>query len=853
MGLRKVASMATPFSIEVQPTIPPRLARLSELSENLRYTWDRRTRGLFARLEPQLWDDVGHNPKVFLRRVSQSVLEHAATDTVYLDEFDRIVARHDAYMAGTARGESSLPDDALIAYFSAEFGFHESVNLYSGGLGILAADHCKAASDMSLPFVGVSLLYRQGYFNQTIDAEGNQIVSHRIADFADLPIAPVFDENGGERTVHLRIAGRSVAVRIWRAQAGRVALFLLDTDLPENDPSDREITHQLYGGDQRMRICQEIVMGIGGVRALRAVGLAPTVWHLNEGHAAFAIIERARELVAAGHDFDTAFESVAGSTVFTTHTPVPAGHDVFSESLVDEYFHEMYAQLGIDRARFMNLGFKSDEGSGFNQTALAIRGSRYRNAVSRIHRRTSARLSAALWPQIPDAENPIDSVTNGVHVATFLARDWVELFDSSFGGEWRNRIRSTEYWENLSRIPNHMFWSIRQTLKSRLLEDLRVRLRAQYVRNGIGDFEIDRALRYIDPTEPTVLTIGFARRFATYKRATLLLQDEERFHRLLSNTSCPVLVIFAGKAHPADHPGQELIRRIARLSERPEFNGRILLVEGYDLALGRQLVAGVDVWLNTPEYPLEASGTSGQKAAINGGINLSVLDGWWGEGYDGTNGWAIKPSSSHDADRRLREEATQLYDILESAVIPLYYERNIHGYSQGWIERSKRSMATILPRFNAERMVGEYVDRLYAPADARHRMLDAGRLTSAKTLADWLQRVRLAWPHVALRRVDAVPTTATYGEPVCIDIAAALRGLSPEDVRIELVAQWSDAPETHDAFAFGWSGIIEETQEHRFTVEFAPKRCGLLAYNIRAYPRHALLAHPHETGLMTWL
>ncbi|MBV8222832.1 MAG: alpha-glucan family phosphorylase, partial [Candidatus Eremiobacteraeota bacterium] len=680
---------ATEFTIEIQPKIPERIERLSELADNLRFSWDRTTRSLFARLNLILWESVGHNPKVFLRRVEERRLQQASEDPVYLDSYDRVVSRFDTYLRETPRGEATLGPDDLVAYFSAEYGFHESFQIYSGGLGILAADHCKAASDSGLPFVAVGLLYRQGYFQQTLDGDGNQHAAYIPSDVQDLPVSLARNAAGDEVRARVRIGQHDVQLRPWLARAGRLQLVLLDTDLPENAEVDRGITFKLYGGDLDTRIKQEIVLGIGGVRALRALGWAPSVWHINEGHAAFSVLERCREFVESGLDFPSALEAVAASTIFTTHTPVPAGHDVFGHDMIDHYLGDLIKQLKLSVKDVGELGLKPGDGDGFNQTALGIHGSRYHNGVSRIHRDVSAELLGPLWPQLPADENPMSYITNGVHVGTFLAREWVNLFDTTLGAEWRGAQRDPEFWYRLDTIPDQLFWSVRQQIKANLITELRSRLTTQFRRNGVFETQIERTLRMLNADDPNVLLIGFARRFATYKRATLILHDPDRLARIVGAKERPVVFVFAGKAHPADVPGQEMIRKLFEASRDPRFEGHILVVEGYDLALARHMVSGVDIWLNTPRYPLEASGTSGQKAGINGVLNLSVLDGWWGEGYDGHNGWGIRPYPVNaDNERRDREEAANLYDILEQEVVPLYYERAAIGYSKRWVERS---------------------------------------------------------------------------------------------------------------------------------------------------------------------
>jgi starch phosphorylase len=845
------------FTLEVNPKIPRRLARLEELATNLWYSWDRPTRTLFARLHPGLWDAVGHNPKLFLRRIDEQRLVDAVDDQVFLATYNRVLSAYDTYHSEPMRpsGQESLGEHDLVAYFCFEFGLHESFPIYSGGLGILAGDHCKAASDMRLPFIAVGLLYRQGYFTQTINSEGQQVATYHDADFDDLPISPVLEDDGNELIVRVPLAGRQVAVKVWQAIIGHVRLILLDTDLEENTPEDRDIAHQLYGGDRHTRIRQEIILGIGGPRALSAMGLKPTVWHINEGHAAFLILERIRMLRQAGLDFASALEAVAVNTVFTTHTPVPAGHDHFAPDMIEAYFRDFLPELGISRDELMALGRK-DGSPDFNMTALAIRGSRRHNGVSRIHGGVSSRICADLWPQIEAEENPMTYVTNGVHVPTFLALEWIELFDQFLGYEWRHRMSDPGFWSRIDRIPDHLFWSVHQSLKSQMLQLIRHRITHQHLRNHGSQAHLDRMFRYADPANPNVLTIGFARRFATYKRATLLFENLDWLREIVADGERPVLFIFAGKAHPADQPGQELIRQIYHIMHMPEFVGKVLLAEGYDLNMARRLVAGVDVWLNNPVYPLEASGTSGMKAGINGVLNLSVLDGWWGEGYDGTNGWAIKPAPENmDEYRRNKEDSQTLYELLQDQVIPLYYKRDKFGYSPEWVKMAKTSIATLLPRFNASRMVSEYVSRFYLPAAKAGRYLAQENYARARSLAQWKQRVRAAWPGVTLRRLDTPPRRIRFGEEVRIEVGVRLNGLQPEDVVVELLLTRGNKHHAEDAhrYRFRFDRLDGETGEHRFVLDLAPSLCGRLDYRIRAYPSHALLTHPLEMGLMVWL
>jgi len=848
----------TPFTLEVAPTLPPRLARLEELANDLWYSWNLPVRGLYARLDPQLWDAVGHSPKAFLRQVDEKRLLAAAEDSAYLGDFSRVLSAYDSYLAQPPRRPNGdwLGEDDLVAYFCAEFGFHESFPIYSGGLGILAGDHCKAASDSGMPFVGIGLLYRQGYFFQTFDNDGNQQATYHDSDFDALPTTPARGPAGGELHVAVELPGRTVQVKIWQARVGKVRLYLLDTDLEVNAESDRGIAHQLYGGDRKTRIEQEIVLGVGGVRALEALGLRPTVWHINEGHAAFLVLERARMLAVQGVDFAAALEAVAASTVFTTHTAVPAGHDHFADEMILRYFEDFCRGLGVDPEVLLALGH-TPQSPDFNMTALAIRGSRHHNGVSRIHRDVSARMLRDLWPQVAPDENPIEHVTNGVHVLKFVAPEWHDIFERFLGVEWMQRLSDRDYWARVDRIPDHIFWSVRQYLKAQMLHLVRDRVRAQLIRNRGSESHLDRLFRFADASDPNVLTIGFARRFATYKRSTLLFEDLNALRAIVADAARPVLFIFAGKAHPADMPGQDLIRQIMRMAKLPEFEGRFLLVENYDLQLARRLVSGVDVWLNNPVHPLEASGTSGMKAAMNGVLNLSVLDGWWEEGYQRDNGWAIKPASDRLEQRdRDHEEARTLYELLQDRVLPLYYTRGSMGFSPGWVHMAKRAIASLLPQFNSTRMLAEYVAKLYRPASQLGRRYQEAAYAVARDVSRWKARVRAAWPQVTLRRIDVPQRRVVFGASVHLEVAVRLVGLAPEDVTVELLLSPTVAPNANGVphrIRFVPRIADGPAEEVRYELDLAPDLCGKLNYRIRAFPSHPMLAHPLELGLMAWI
>ncbi len=847
----------THFFLEVHPRIPHRLVRLEDLATNLWYTWDRPTRSLFAWLHPGLWDAVGHSPKAFLKRIDEKRLVDAAEDPAFLTAFDGVLSAYDSYHGELKRHEpdAGLGQDDLVAYFCAEFGFHESLPIYAGGLGILAGDHCKAASDLRLPFVAVGLLYRQGYFSQTIDGEGHQLAAYTDSDFEDLPVSPVHREDRGDLHVAFELAGRKVQAKVWQARVGHVTLFLLDTDVPANRAADRRITHRLYGGDGHTRIEQEIVLGVGGARALAAMGLKPTVWHINEGHAAFLVLERMRTIMRGGVELASALEAVASDTVFTTHTAVAAGHDQFTKETVERYFGDLLREFSLAPEALLALGATpgSDE---FDMTALAMRGSRFHNGVSRVHRDVTAEMLRELWPQIPVDEKPVGYVTNGVHTASFLSSQMTALFDRFVDRAWARGLTEQQWREGVERIPDELFWSARRNLKAGLLQIVRSRIRVRHVRNQGGEAHLDRLFKLVDPDNPNVLTIGFARRFAAYKRAMLLFDNLDWLREIVSDRDRPVVFIFAGKAHPADVPGQELIRRVHEVARMPALEGKILLVEGYDLHLSRRLVAGVDVWLNNPVYPLEACGTSGMKAAMNGAINLSVLDGWWAEGYEGDNGWAIKPESLVlDEQRRDHEEAHTIYEILQDQVLPLYYARGDTGYPQEWTRMAKRSIASVMPRFRAARMIGEYVARFYLPASHQGRQLAEQQFAPAARIAAWKARVRTAWPQVSLRRLDTPRQRIGFGENIAVEVGAKLSDLSPEDIVVELLMTRLDGDSGEERvlkYPLVSTGRID-AGEHVFRLDVAPELCGKIDYRIRAYPRPEALTHPFEMGLMLWV
>jgi starch phosphorylase len=701
--------------------LPREVTALYDLAYNLWWSWSPRARRLFNTIDPAAWSEY-RNPVQMLINVDREKWESLLQSDPFMGSYHSLIREFQNYMNpdGSTWFERTHPeyDQGPIVYFSSEYGLHECFNIYSGGLGVLSGDHCKSASDLGLPFVAVGLLYRHGYFRQAVDADGRQQHIYPSYDFTRLPVRPAAGPTGRPVLIEVDLPGREVFAKIWVAQVGRIPLVLLDTDIAQNDPADRPVTGLLYVRGREMRLAQEIVLGVGGVRALRALGIDPRVWHLNEGHSAFLQFERLREMLdAAGGRLEPAiFSRLRASSVFTTHTPVPAGNEQFDEVLIRKYFQDWTAGLGMSMQELLALG-RGEPGDGtqpFNLTALAIRSCGHTNGVSQLHAEVSWRMWRHLFPEAVQGERAILGITNGIHTATWLGLEMLELFNRRLGLQWREMLLSGEGWQQIHDVPASELWQTHQTQKERLARFVRLRMRDQYARHGRSPDELREVS---DQFDVNCLTLGFARRFATYKRAALLFSDMHRLRSLVGDPERPVQLVIAGKAHPADHPGQELIQHIYQLSQSGALRGRIFFLEDYDMRVGRILVQGVDVWLNTPRRPMEASGTSGQKAAANGCLNLSVLDGWWPEGFDGHNGWSVGTGSRYDDhEAHDREDALSLYETLEQQVIPTYYERDEGGLPQRWIEMMKSSIASITPRFSSSRMVREYVERSYLPA-----------------------------------------------------------------------------------------------------------------------------------------
>ena len=865
-------------TFDVIPALPSAIEGLRAAAYNLRWTWDHETIELFRRLDPDLWESSGHNPVLMLGIIEQQKLEAAARDDAFLAHLQRVSSGLDSYLEGNVTWFGKLQQASgnklLAAYFSAEFGLTECLSIFAGGLGILAGDHLKSSSDLGIPLVGVGLLYQQGYFRQYTNQAGWQQESYEDNDFTNLPVSPILDIAGRPLTVGLEFPGREVRAQVWGAQVGRVTLYLLDTNIAANaNAEDRMITYQVYGGDREMRIRQEIVLGIGGYRALRALGLEPTVYHMNEGHSAFLALERIRQLMEGRNlTFVEARELASASLVFTTHTPVEAGQDYFSPELMDRYFGAFARRLGLSMREFLLLGRKAPADLGeFCMTVLALRLASHSNGVSKLHGDVSRRMWQVLWPAVPLDEIPIRHVTNGVHFRSWISLEMNQLYDRYLGPRWHEEPADQQVWNRVHSISSEELWRGHERRRDRLVAWVRNRVRAQRVKRGAPPSEIAAAQEVLSPN---ALTIGFARRFATYKRATLILRDVPRLERLLMDSERPAQLIFSGKAHPRDDAGKELIRQITGLTRQPALGRHIVFIEDYDMAVARALVQGCDVWLNTPRRPLEASGTSGMKAAANGALNLSTLDGWWDEVWHAREetlgatrfrrasdspssiGWAIgKGEMYENADYQDQVEAEALYDLLERDVIPTFYDRGEDRVPRRWVDRMKASIATVCPFVNTHRMVKDYTERYYLKVHQRYGALEAEGAARAKSLAAWMARVREAWPEV---HVEDVEQQSSGALPVGVSLHARTRiklgQLAPDDVRVELYLGRVDPSGELSESVSSRMQPAGPADDHAIWFEAtAPcERSGKYGFTIRVRPDHPDLGVPFVPGLICW-
>jgi len=831
-----------PFQIQpikeflVRPALPPSLSRLMELACNLLWSWDHSVRAVFRRLDQNLWKSCGHNPVLMLGRIPQATLEKMAVDSRFITTYYRKACdRLDSYLK-----QESPAGDRLIGYFSMEYGLVDCMPIYSGGLGILSGDHLKGASDGGISLAAVGLLYQKGYLQQSLNPDGWQQERYPVNDFYTLPVVPVTAEDGGDLLVTVKLPTGLVYIKVWRMNVGRVKLYLLDTNIPENARQDhREITDQLYGGDAHTRMRQEIVLGIGGLRALQKLGVNPTVYHMNEGHSAFLALERMR-LLMENHklNFNEALLASRTNNVFTTHTSVPAGIDLFDTGPMYEYFEEYCRESGIPFDQFLALGRKNagDSQERFSMAVLAFKTSAFRNAVSHLHRQVSQEMWQDLWPKLPVWEVPITSVTNGVHLPTWLNGDLAQVYDQYLAPDWRERYQDPKVWDTVEEVPDLELWEAHRRRKRNLTAFVRERSTASAANRKASAAEQRRLAEVLDPE---AFTIGFARRFATYKRATLLFQNKERLKQILTNRQRPVQVVIAGKAHPKDLPGKTLIREIVQLSRDPDLSRHIVFLEDYSIQVARELVQGVDLWLNNPRRGEEACGTSGMKAGLNGVLNLSILDGWFDEAFEQSGGWAIGDREAYSEDQD-EIHARAIYSRLENEIVPLFYDRNTQGVPEGWVRRMKQSLMCLSPQFNCQRMLEEYSSQLYEPAHNCFVEMRENDYATARDASKWNDAVLKAWDGVNFIEVGPGPDGSVLtGKPVPMRAVLNLAGLTPKDVRVEAVVG-----------RIGVNGNLEDTQvmtlpsvERQegafvFAREFVPHQTGRLGYAVRVSANH---------------
>ncbi len=839
----------------IEYKLPESLAPLTDIANNLWWSWNKDATELFRSLDPEKWDEVGYNPIAQLDNLSVERIRQLEKDKKILEKLKAVNTDFQDYMK-----EKKKADSPTIAYFCMEYGLHYSVRLYSGGLGILAGDFLKEASDMNVNLVGVGLLYRYGYFQQEISLHGDQINNYPPQKFTQLPIVPVRDESGEWLRISIDLTGRTVYAKIWKLSVGRIPLYLLDADLDENSWDDRSLTHQLYGDDNEHRLKQEMLLGIGGKRALDAMDHHVDVCHLNEGHAAFLGLERLRTYITNdGLNFDQALEIVRASSLFTTHTPVPAGHDYFQEGMLRRYFSRFVDQLGISWERFIGLGrIKADDPNElFSMSHLAIRLSQEVNGVSQLHGEVSQRMFQALYPGYSAEELPIGFVTNGVHYPTWVANDWNELYKATFGADFLKDQSNKKHWRKIHDVPDKVITQTREVQKKRLLAYVREKLQSDLTRRGEKPSAIYEILNNI---REDALIIGFARRFATYKRAHLLFTHTERLSEIVNDPDKPVMFIYAGKAHPADQGGQNLIKQIIHISNQPDFQGKVIFLEGYNTEMAKLLVRGVDIWLNTPTRPKEASGTSGMKAALNGVMNFSVLDGWWAEGYRPDAGWALPLERTYE-DQRLQDEldAEKIYNILENEIVETYFKRNGEDFSPEWVAYIKNIIAEVAPDFTMKRMMDDYMDRFYKKLAKSSSVMRKSPFKKAEELAAWKERMRQSWEKLQVVDIDVLDTdnySLTVGQPFQAKLKVFLDGVDPEHVGLEVVFyKRREADESLEPRVNCPLELLEKDSGSVavYGCELELEMSGVYEYGFRLYPKHPLLVHRQDLDLVKWI
>ncbi len=837
----------------VKPKLPASLKPLEELAHNLWLSWNFDAVMLFIRLDYETWTHSQQNPARMLGMVGQDKLEKMAKDDSYLAALNEVHARFIKYKKGETWYKGSRKE--MIAYFSMEYGMDVSLPIYSGGLGILSGDHMKTSSDLGLPLIGVGLLYRQGYFKQYLNGDGFQQESYPENDWYNMPVGRKLDKNGAPIKISVDMGGHIVVAQLWEAKVGRGSLVLMDTNIEENDGDYRNITAALYGGDKEMRIRQEMLLGIGGIRALRALGINPAVSHMNEGHSAFLGLERIREIMAERKfSFAEAREALWPTNIFTTHTPVPAGNERFAIDLMDRYFRPWAHDLGLEWKDFLGLGRENphDDREQFCMTILALRLSAYNNGVSKLHGVVSRQMWKGLWPGLPEQEIPIGHITNGVHPRTWASNNMLELLDRYLGPRFEEVPTNLEIWNRMDRISDEELWRTHERRRERLVAFARDRIRQQLKRNGATESRIQQAE---DCLSPYTLTISFARRFATYKRGNLLLRDPERLLKLLRDKDRPMQLIFAGKAHPHDIPGKELIKEIVHFAERHDVTSKIIFLEDYDMTIARYLTSGSDLWLNTPRRPLEASGTSGMKAAVNGVLNCSVLDGWWDEAYNPEVGWAIGKGEQYE-DTNLEDEieSKALYDLLEREIVPIFYQRGRDGLPREWIKRMKTCMREIGQSMSSHRMLMEYSNKFYFPALKNYKNLEKGEFAEAKGIAAYLGKIKAGWHELqVLKSETSAKPVMQRGDSLTVTACLKLGSLSPDDVLVELYhGSVSNQGELVNASRTEMKPVAQDGDCYKYKVGIQCAATGKQGHTVRILPKHPGLVHPYLPGLIKW-
>ena len=847
--------------ITVNPQLPSRINKLSEISNNLWWSWNTDFLKIFKEIDIDLWERVEKNPVKFLKLVSQEKLEQAVLNPSILKEYDKIVDDFEGYINSKNTWFSKkYPNNKndLIAYFSAEYGLDETVPIYSGGLGILSGDHLKSASDLGIPLVAVGLLYKNGYFHQKIDGYGNQKSIYKDIDLMNMPINPVKDKKGTDLKILLKLPGQNLYLKVWNIKVGRVTLYLLDSDIPENTDEDyRNITLRLYGGDQEMRIKQEIVLGMGGVNLLKTLELNPSVYHMNEGHSSFLLLEVMKNIVKEKKvAFPIARDITSSQTVFTTHTPVPAGNDIFPVELVEKYFKGYWTKLGIDKETFLRLGMKPNDNmdSGFNMGILALKIAGKKNGVSKLHGAVSRELFGDVWPNIAANESPITHITNGVHTCSWLAPNIKKLYNKYLIPYWQDSIQVDDTWKKINNIPNAELWNEHMVRKQRLLELVKQNVTANMRSNGKSYEEINEIISKLNPN---ALTIGFARRFATYKRATLIFRDLERITQILNNADRPVQLIFAGKAHPADKEGQDLIRYIYEISMKPQFKGKIFILENYNIGIARYLVSGVDVWLNNPRRPMEASGTSGQKASVNGVINFSVLDGWWAEGYNSKNGWTIGTNDEYDSyEIQDNADSASIYNTLENKIIPIYYDRDKNGISEKWMQIMKNSIISTGGRYSTSRMLCDYTNKLYMPLVELNKKYYTD-LSNVAAYNEWKDKMYINWDKIKIEQYNNLDNISIdAGNKIEVNCKVVLPDISVDNINVEVYAGRITDNGTIENITIMPMELIDrndEAREYTYRAKLELTTGGNYGYTFRVMPKHEMLLDAENLDLIKWI